>query len=554
MLPLWCGSLLSFLTRFLCTPTLTVPPSAAPAYRFASTAVTLCMVSLRLVQPFLVTLRFDGYITSDWSIVFLPTWAIAFCGLGCAIVTLSLVKYVHSGAHVRLKETAVILSYITSVQILICAVCVMCFLVRLIDRLNYEYDSSRMSESSDNRNHDPFKILWPVLLMIVVLLAVNPIFAKVSTDYEYYLEASAATLPRWNPSGVPDNVRRTNSGFAGRLPMFTEHRVYWFLQTSSNTYYRMQPTQYLAHHNQFPEPIKQFLTAKVLSKNETTTGAIKPLKLNSDNNTFWGSSNDEQDSQQTTPLLELHNAEWSQTPNSHLFSARENSKMDDDLHGSTELTTLQSHSDLAFSAGSMPHKIYVPPGTSGGNFTSAGNKENCSREPNATQIASAATEISNIGVVTGNPDGNNAQSIDVENDPCSSGRASVSAYRGNTQTMDLQDTCVVCLSARASCIFQGCGHAVTCLQCGLLVASQPVASARSCPICRTVIESVHEVSYPPFKISNLDESNNNTLSNSNQSKILTNLEKRQIKVVLSTKCHSLVRLVHLNSERAVLSM
>jgi hypothetical protein len=69
-------------------------------------------------------------------------------------------------------------------------------------------------------------------------------------------------------------------------------------------------------------------------------------------------------------------------------------------------------------------------------------------------------------------------------------------------TSGKSNQCVVCLSHTANSIIYDCGHSVTCLPCGISIARKP--STCHCPICRSNITVLLEMSSKPFPSSRVD--------------------------------------------------
>jgi hypothetical protein len=69
-------------------------------------------------------------------------------------------------------------------------------------------------------------------------------------------------------------------------------------------------------------------------------------------------------------------------------------------------------------------------------------------------------------------------------------------------TSGKSNQCVVCLSHTANSIIYDCGHSVTCLPCGISIARKP--STCHCPICRSNITVLLEMSSKPFPSSRTD--------------------------------------------------
>ena len=81
----------------------------------------------------------------------------------------------------------------------------------------------------------------------------------------------------------------------------------------------------------------------------------------------------------------------------------------------------------------------------------------------------------------------------------------------SVDSKESQDPCVICLSSSVSSILMGCGHAVACLDCALVLLRQMNSRRRTdnglqeqqghqcspCPLCRCDITAVLELSCPP---------------------------------------------------------
>jgi hypothetical protein len=73
---------------------------------------------------------------------------------------------------------------------------------------------------------------------------------------------------------------------------------------------------------------------------------------------------------------------------------------------------------------------------------------------------------------------------------------SPSTSRRNLENMEYGELCVICMSKPASSVIMSCGHAVTCLDCILMVTKK--MRVEQCPLCRTPIVSIYGLSHIPF--------------------------------------------------------
>lgn len=195
--PLWvCIVLSSILRCFHCSPR-SLPAALRTRHRLATIVTMIGYLLQRGLQPLLVTMRYDGLISTNWSIVAAPTWLLIFFGLGCTLLLVSFAPFVHSNSNADLRKVAHRLIYVLATQLAAISVCSLFFLVLCTQKMDFNDNSGNDTEEggSDVSNHDFTRVSLPLVVMFVALLALNPILLNISNAYQVPSFQFARTLP-----------------------------------------------------------------------------------------------------------------------------------------------------------------------------------------------------------------------------------------------------------------------------------------------------------------------------------------------------------------------
>lgn len=145
-------------------------------------AITVLFLE-RGIQLLLIGLKLNNElsVSTRWSIVFGPCWAILFFTMSCAILLISFSPFISSmttGSAV-LKEITVVLVYLIAFQLALGSICSIAFLVLLTKRLDYEYSNHAYGEEISTHS-----ILAPLLVLFLILSLFNPIFLRFASKYQ----------------------------------------------------------------------------------------------------------------------------------------------------------------------------------------------------------------------------------------------------------------------------------------------------------------------------------------------------------------------------------
>jgi hypothetical protein len=450
------------------------------------------LLLLRGAQLLLIGLKLNHNLSpsTHWSIVFVPCFFLLFFMMACSLLLVSFSPFVTSMTigSALLKEITLLLVYLVAFQIAFGSICCMTFLILLSKRLDYEYSHHMYGQDVPTTT-----ILYPLLILFLLLLLVNPLYIRFTTKYQEVL--TSLVLQRQNRPGnmVPSNANNILS--ENELVVERKRKEYHFLQVSPNLYvpcdFQGNTIDDLFPKKSFKEQAKDLFHSLVPKCRFLRFNKGNPIRITRKNSrsSSYNQINQTQSSHAVSPTKSS-----SQTFELSTFHRNVDEKEENAIENGLPKKTFSARDSHQNEKEQQQEREEVE------NYDSDEEEEIL-----LFSLDNLDTEIQRIQRVA-----ERDVSVFSPFNTNGSGKMSPAPQQQQAQLQSASSPppqspvapvqCVVCLSHSVNCIIYDCGHSVTCLACGLSLAKKQ--SSNHCPICRANISILFEMSTKPFPLNN----------------------------------------------------
>ena len=158
------------------TEPVALPLTRRPMFRQILTAIF--HFTLRGLQPLLLVLRLDKYITCNWFLVALPAWLLVGIGVVLGSILLQCSFSIHQQSPQQIRTAATRLLCVSAFESYLLSLLSFDFVLALTQRLNYQDGMAGGCHNSYTA------IIAPLLAMLGIMLVLFPVSVSMSLAYQ----------------------------------------------------------------------------------------------------------------------------------------------------------------------------------------------------------------------------------------------------------------------------------------------------------------------------------------------------------------------------------